>query len=260
MAEVPPHLLERSRSRRAALSGGSPDAAPSPAPAAASPGSANVPAVVAATPAKTAAPAPVAAAPVEVAVPKPPKGSMFAKMGSAFFLTVTPIWALFMFNAFTTEKSKVLSAEAQGAALYAANCASCHLAGGEGSDKGGVGRPLWNGQAELTFPDPLAQVAYVANGSCAAGTPYGDPKRPGGQHKAKGGMPNFNGVLTDDQILYVVAYERSRLSGKDYPADVYAKVGEEANEERASHSVGHGGVPQTIEELGFKLDTETVCG
>ncbi len=257
MAEVPPHLLERSRSRRAALGGGSPDAAPTPA-AAVSDNAANVPAVVAATPAKTAAAAPAAvAAAAEVAVPKPPRGSMFAKIGSAFFLTVTPIWALFMFNAFTTEKSSFLSPEAQGAAIYAANCASCHLAGGEGSDKGGVGRPLYNGQAELTFPDPMAQVAFVAHGSCAAGTAYGDPAREGGQHKAKGGMPNFGATLTPDQILYVVAYERSRLSGKDYPEDLYAKVGETAD---AARVAAPGTLPATIEALGLKVETDTVCG
>ena len=258
MAEVPPHLLDRSRARRAALglgSGGedgSGDGAA--APAAASTAVAAATPAAAAAPARAAAPAPsVPAEPVYIAPPIP-KGTALAKLGSVFFLIATPIWALFMFNSFTVPKSSVKTPAEIGAALYtSANCATCHLPNGAGKEAGGVGRPLYNGNAELTFPDPLEQVAFVKHGSCPVGTPYGDPKRAGGQHQSQGNMPAFDGVLTDEQILYVVAYERSVLSGKDFPTDIFAKVGEQPDPARV---LAPGAPATTIAPVA----TDTVCG
>lgn len=224
MAEVPPHLLDRSRARRAALSGGTVEAG---APAVAAP--AAVPAKAESAAPVAAAAAPTGGAPAEPTyiAPPPPKGAGFAKMGSVFFLVALPVWAFFSLASFQKPKSTVETPESRGAALYAANCVACHGPDGAGSDKGGVGRPLWNGNAEQTFPDPLEQVAFVKHGSCGVGIAYGNPKREGGQHKGKGGMPAFGGVLTDQQILDVITYERSVLSGKPYPVNQYAKVGED---------------------------------
>ena len=239
MAEIPQHLLDKAKARRAALAG-APIEENSPAvPAAAAP---TAPAVV-----KAAAPATAGAGSAGGDVggggggrtpgvggaaipstPPPPRGTGFAKMGSVFLLVAVPLWGIFMFNTFAKPFSKVATPASQGAALYAANCVTCHLSNGAGWDAGGIGRALYNGQVEKTFPNPLDQVAFVKRGSCTPGTPYGNPKREGGQHIAqqKGLMPAFTGVLTDQEILYVVQYERSILrDGGVWPADLLAGVG-----------------------------------
>ena len=255
MAEVPPHLLDRSRARRAALGlgteggEGSAEGATATAP---TPVVAAGPAAVA--PVRSAAAAPSAPAEPVYIAPPVPKGSSLAKLGSVFFLIATPIWALFMFNSFNVPKSLIQTPAEIGQTLYSTNnCVTCHLANGAGKEGGGVGRPLYNGNAELTFPDPLEQVAFVKHGSCATGTPYGNPTRAGGQHQAIGNMPSFDGVLTDEQILYVVAYERSVLSGKDFPTDLYAKVGEQPNPARV---LAPGAPATTIAPVSI----DKVCG
>ena len=44
------------------------------------------------------------------------------------------------------------------------------------------------------------------------GTPYGDPKRVGGQHHVKlQAMPAFAGTLSEAEIAAVVKYEREKL-------------------------------------------------
>ena len=104
----------------------------------------------------------------------------------------------------------------EGESIYAAQCSGCHS--GDGS--GGQGRPLKNGEVLLTFPDPADHIAWVTGGSesVGAGNPYGDPKRPGGQHIAEetagGAMPAFGGTLSADEIVAVVRYEREVLSGE----------------------------------------------
>lgn len=258
MAEVPPHLLDRSRARRAALglgSGGEDGSGTAAAAPAAAPTAVVAAGPADVAPARAAASAPAASTPAEPVyiAPPIPKGSGLAKLGSVFFLVATPIWALFMFNSFTVPKSLVKTPAEIGQEIYAANCTTCHLANGAGKEGGAVGRPLYNGEAEATFPDPLAQVAYVKHGSCPTGTPYGDPKRAGGQHQALGNMPSFAGVLTDEQILYVISYERSALSGKDFPTDLYAKVGEAADPARVLAA----GAPATTIA---PVSTDAVCG
>ena len=254
MAEVPPHLLDRSRARRAALglesgadalaSGGA--VAPAPTPLKAAP-SAEV-----AIP-KAAAPAAAAATAVLEPVLAAPRGLMMAKMGSVFFLIAMPIWALFMVNSFTTPKSLTLTPADLGASIFAANCTTCHLSNGAGKDGGGIGRPLWHGQAELTFADPVAQLAFVKHGSCGVGVAYGEANREGGQHKSIGGMPAFTGVLTDEEILDVISYERSVLSGKDFPTDLFAKVGASPDPARV---LAPGAPATTI----APVSTDAVCG
>jgi mono/diheme cytochrome c family protein len=257
VAGVPQHLLDKAKARRAALEGKpAPEASSAPA------ASTAIEAAPAAAPAKAAAAtaagsggggAKVPAAPATPAVPAKPRGSVLARGGAAFFLAVTPLWALFMFNSFATPSSKTLTPEAEGQKIYEAQCSACHGANGAGSDAGAPGRPLWNGEVEKTFPKPIDQVAFIKHGSCAAGEPYGNPQREGGQHIGKVGMPAFEGNLTDQQILYVVAYERAILSGKEFPKDLQAGVGEEDNPER----VPAPGQPQpTIPEVA----TDTVCG
>ena len=130
-----------------------------------------------------------------------------------------PIWVFAFLGVFSLQKEKLLGPAALGAQVYSNNCQSCHLANGAGSDAGGVGRPLYNGEAELTFLTEADQVAFVKRGSYEVGTPYGNPNRPGGQHRAKGGMAPWAGALTDEEITAAVRYERSVLQGKEFPAE-----------------------------------------
>jgi hypothetical protein len=231
MAEVPAHLLEKAKARRAALAAGGGaagdgDAAPAVSTAASESAAASSAPAVAAP--KAAAPA-KPAAPVVEKTPPPPRGSVAGRFAAVFFLAVTPVWGFFMYGAFGTPRASANSPEAIGERLFNQNCASCHGSNGAGKDQGGVGRPLWKGEAEKTFPDPLDQAGFVKHGSCAVGQPYGDPKREGGQHIGQqvGVMSSF-ASLTDEDILYIVAYERAKLGGKEFPVNVLAKVGEDA--------------------------------
>lgn len=76
-------------------------------------------------------------------------------------------------------------AVSQGEQIYAARCASCHGAGGEG----GVG-PSLVGVTER-FPSAADQEALVRSG--------------------RGAMPAFDGTLSADDIAAVVAFEREVL-------------------------------------------------
>jgi mono/diheme cytochrome c family protein len=255
VAEVPQRLLDMSKARRALLAG-------KPAPEASAPAASTEVAVAssAPTPAK-AAPAAggsgVSSSPYPVipASPLAPKGFRFAKMGSVFLLTITPIWALFMFSAWAKPHVKGDTPAKSGAALFALNCAGCHNANGSGTEGGGIGRPLWNKQVEKTFPDPTEMLAFIWHGSCEAGTPYGNPDREGGQHAAKGGMPAFAGSLTATQLTYLVAYERSALSGADFPTDYFAKVGEKPDDARAAKPLDDAALKKQADEQAAK-----VCG
>ena len=225
MADVPPHLLERSRARRAALGLGGGDAAPdatkggtspaAPASAAVAAVTAKAPAAAPAASAKAAGPGPMATltppAP-EVIVPAKPRIPIWAMP----VLILMPLWGLFYAGTYTTDRGNVQTPEEIGATLYASNCQTCHNANGSGSAAGGIGRPLWHGEVEKTFLIPEQQVAFVRHGSCPEGTPYGNPKREGGPHKALGKMPSWDG-FTDEELGYIVAYERNNLSDKPFP-------------------------------------------
>lgn len=260
MAEVPPHLLERAAARRAALSGGGAET-PAPEPAAAaltgasgSTSSSTAVSVAVAIPEAAAPPARLAkgsAAPVTVRAPGPPKGTTFAKMASVFLLASVPLWGIFMFDAWATPRAVADTPAALGQSLFNANCTACHGADGSGSDGGKAGRPLYNGEVEKTFPDPVQQATFVKHGSCAVGRPYGNPAREGGQHVAKGGMPAFS-TLTDSQLIYLINYERHRLkkTPDEFPVNVLAKVSEDAKV-----------LPKTdpFNPLTFKLDVALAC-
>jgi Cytochrome c len=260
VADIPQHLLDRAAARRAALAGGTGGEADgstpaAPAPAASASVAAAVPAAAAAVP---TAPVKAASAPVVEKVPAPPKGSVAAKFAAVFFLAVTPIWAFFMYGAFGTPQASANSPEVIGKTLYNTNCAACHNADGSGKEGGAVGRPLWHNNASLTFPDPLDQAGFVKHGSCAVGKPYGDPDRPGGQHIGQqvGIMPNFAN-LSDKDIMYIVAYERSILSvtpERAFPLNLLAKEGAKAPDDAASPPKG----PIDFEKLD--LVNSNVCG
>jgi Cytochrome c len=241
VAEIPAHLLARAAARRAALSGeGGGDAAPeAAAPAAAS----AAPAVSAATSAATKA---AAAASVPVSPPKPPvvKGLMFAKMSRVGIMIGVPMWVFFYAGIFNKPDTTTETPAQIGAKIFTAQCSLCHVANGSGMEGGGIGRPLWKGMAEMTFPKLEQQLAFVRHGSCSKGTPYGNPKRSGGEHLALTGMPAFPD-LTAEQIQYVIEYERSVLSEKDYPVPVapaVEKTKEELEAEQAKLDVTSAGI------------------
>ncbi len=134
-------------------------------------------------------------------------------IGRVVLMWIFPVWLLFFWGNFVRDTGGALTPLQEGRALYEANCASCHGANGSGSDAGGVGRPLWKGEVEKTFPEFEEQLAFVRHGSCSVGTPYGDPGREGGQHVAKGGMPGFAETTLDDlELRFLIMYERYILS------------------------------------------------
>lgn len=77
-----------------------------------------------------------------------------------------------------------------GEQVYAANCATCHGAAGEG----GFGPELADGAIIARYPDVDDHRAVVVNGRNA--------------------MPAWGDTLTDDEIDAVVHYERERLAGR----------------------------------------------
>lgn len=220
MTEVPDHLLARSKARRAALGLGGDDG---------DGGGAVVPAAASAAPAEaTAAAKPAAAAgpPPEdkkLEAERAARAADVARRKEALKRNRIPIWATpvlfsipvwgFLYAGTFGERAHHDELPPTPAELYAANCASCHGANGEG----GAGPKLADGEVLLTFPDTeegeAAHIEWVENGSqTRRGEPYGDPNRPGGQRvAASGGMPAFAGTLTPEEIEAVVAYERDEL-------------------------------------------------
>jgi mono/diheme cytochrome c family protein len=156
-----------------------------------------------------------------------PRGTQVAKVGRVLLMWLFPVWLLFFWGNFVRDTGGALTPLEEGRALYTANCASCHLANGAGSEGGAVGRPLWNKEVELTFPELEQQLAFVRHGSCSAGTPYGNPDRPGGQHQALGGMPAFaETTLSDIELRWLIMYERHILSEglSEFPAEEVEQV------------------------------------
>jgi mono/diheme cytochrome c family protein len=215
MTEVPEHLLQRSKERRAALGGESAPAAP----AGGGGGGDDTPSA-AATPAPAAAtPAVVEPAVVEPAAPPPPyiqaaldRKKVPSWMAGAGVLTL--LWAFVYAGVLFSPGVSITDPEvALGKEVFASQCAGCH--GGAG--QGGTGRKL-AGEVLLTFPDRADHISWVVNGSPSAGTPYGDPNRPGGQHISQdgfGAMPAFGGVLSEEEINAVVRYEREVLDDEE---------------------------------------------
>jgi mono/diheme cytochrome c family protein len=143
-------------------------------------------------------------------------------------LIFIPVWALIYVGGLSHTASGAPTQIQEGATIFATSCAQCHGSTGGG----GVGRPLSNGDVVKTFPDLIAQLEFVHQGSATTGpkgTPYGDPNRDGGQHTTQsfngGLMPSFAETLTGEQLLAVVRYEREVLSGASIDARKLAADG-----------------------------------
>jgi mono/diheme cytochrome c family protein len=221
VTEVPDHLLQRSLERRAALGGTS---APAAAPSGGGGDDGGGASTAAAVPAEAAAPAVV-----EYVPPPPPPPYVQAALDRkkiprwmAGVGAVTILWAFIYAGVLFAPAATITDpVVAQGQDIFAARCASCHGASGEG----GTGRPLADSVTD-TFPDIADHIAFVHKGSFPEGTPYGNPDRPGGQHIARsqgfGQMPAWEGVLTDDEIIAVVRYEREVLDDEEPSGDASA--------------------------------------
>jgi|TARA_B100000959_G_scaffold286021_1_gene362934 mono/diheme cytochrome c family protein len=131
-----------------------------------------------------------------------------------FFL---PLWA-FVYVKLTEPPPEPVTAITEGAAIYAARCASCHGGDGAGSDGGGVGRPLYNGEVLLTFPKLEADMLHwleVGSEGIGLGNAYGATDRTGGSRisgETGANMPGFGGTLSEYKIYSVARYIREVLS------------------------------------------------
>lgn len=85
-----------------------------------------------------------------------------------------------------------------GEQIFAQFCASCHGAQGTG----GVGPPMTGGAEAAQFPNVEDHIAFVNTGS-RPGQPYGT------NGQGTGGMPGWEGSLSEEEIRAVVEYERS---------------------------------------------------
>ena len=222
MTEVPEHLLKRSRDRREALGlstgdgGGSSETAAAPAAASAS----EAPAPAAAQ-APAAAAAPVEPEPVAPPPPPPPYVQAAQRRNripawAMPVLALLPVWAFVYAGTLDAGGGEAAGPLALGAEIYNGNCASCHGASGGG----GTGPELAGGEVIKTFPDAAEMIDFVKQGSADInGQGYGDPNREGGQHiAATGGMPAWEGILTEEEIQAVVLHERVEYGGEEPPA------------------------------------------
>jgi len=201
MAEIPEHLLRRSKERRAALSGEAPAEG---AEAAGTPAAGPADAKPAAAPAAAAAPA----LPTEAPPPAPPAVADIPPSRARLPYWVMPVFAaLPFFGIFYAQGYQPRPVEGPtdplvlGAEIYrSSGCSGCHGGAGEG----GVGPKLSEGESVLSFPDEEQHIDWVKTGS---GPNVGQPYNARGRISA-GGMPGFAGQLSDEEIEAVVLYER----------------------------------------------------
>lgn len=212
MTEIPPHLLERSKARRAALGLLAEGETASAAPVKAGDSAPAAAAARAATPAAKAE-----AAPVVVKAPEPPPPYVAAALArkkvpiwAAPVLLFLPVWTFLYVGTLERPPARATGLLAEGEAVYAARCASCH--GGAGG--GGTGPAMAGGAVIQTFPNAADHIWWVVNGSGAVskGEAYGSPDRPGGQRISAGGMPSFS-TLKPKDVLAAVYYERVHFGG-----------------------------------------------
>lgn len=216
MVEVPEHLLERSRARRAALgllSEGDAGAAAPPATEGAEPATAT------AAPAVKAPAAPAPAVPETPPPPPPPyvKAALDRKKipwWALSTLLALPLWAV-LYAGSMSPAGETSSALAEGAALFTdRGCGGCHGATGGG----GVGPAFTEGAVIQTFPNRADHMLWVYLG--AAGWPA---ETYGAQGKTPANMPGHPS-LTPEELLLIVRHERETLGGEDPTAEAGTTV------------------------------------
>lgn len=259
MSEVPEHLLKRSAEARARMTG------EAPADAGGDGGEEAAPA-----PAASTAPVPAASAPVpEVpAEPEPVAPYVEAAMARRRMpvwiipvLLFLPLWAIYYVGYLERPGGEPEGLLFEGGEIYAAQCASCHGAGGGG----GSGRQLNGGEVLLTFPaeggyDGLAgHMAWVINGTDGTraneGSAYGSPDHPDGQRQT-GGFGNMSGFanLNIEELSAVVYYERVTHGQLDAEtAETELRVLEEFIEHREEEGITEW-AGETVADLSTELD------
>ena len=116
----------------------------------------------------------------------------------------------------------------------AAACAGCHGANGGG----GVGPAFIGGELYTTFPTCSDHAKWIQLGSAGwqseVGPTYGTEDK-----VSIGGMPGFQGKLTEDELYAVVVFERVVFGGGQ-TEEVLADCGllEETEEETTTEAVG----------------------
>ena len=228
MTEVPEYLLERSRQRRLELTGEAGQAPGAPggdAPAAPAAASGAVPAPAAPAPSPLPAIPPAAPPPP----PPPPKPWVQAALGRQKIpywvmpvLLFLPIWAFMYIGTLEDPTRAATGILADGAEVYASQCAVCHVSTGAGS---GTGPKLNDGEVLLTFPDDAANlglaqhVTWVALGTdgTGEGNPYGAAER-GREAGWFANMPGHWDDLTAAEILAAVLHERVEYGESDVAA------------------------------------------
>lgn len=243
MTEIPEHLLQRSRERRAALGLGG------DAPASGSGGSEATPAAATPAPATPAA-TPAAAAPAVPAEPKPePPKPVPAYVQAAQQRRRIPMWAMPVLAALplwgyvyvrTLEPAPVENDPITlGGELYSTSCAGCHGATGAGQGS----TPGFDTIAE-TWPDYRDHLMWVRVGAQGwPGSTYGATNK-----TDTGVMPAF--ALTDQELAQVVLYERQEFGGIDVEAEEPELLAI-ANGEMTFAEVGLG---ELSEEAGISED------
>ncbi len=117
----------------------------------------------------------------------------------------------------------------------AAACAGCHGANGGG----GVGPAFIGGELYTTFPTCSDHAKWIELGSAGWQSEVGPTY--GAENKVSiGGMPGFQGKLTEDEIYAVVVFERVVFGGGQ-TEEVLKDCGlleEEAEEEVTTEAVG----------------------
>ena len=157
-----------------------------------------------------ATPAPPAPPPYTGPPPAKPRKQRVPVWAGAV-LAALPLWAVLYGGAFgersTGEEGGILQI---GASVYAGSgCSGCHGPNGGG----GVG-PAMDGVLEQ-FPEFADHVEWVKLGSKPVqGQPYGAKGT-----VATGGMPGFEGTITDEEIIAVVCHERVTLAGGEVPPE-----------------------------------------
>ncbi len=239
MTEIPEHLLKRSRQRRGELTGEGAGPAADETPAASDP----APAVAAAAsvPEPQEPPAPEPVAPYNAAAAARPKIPWWA----AGTLLLLPIWAIAYVGTLERPPEHGPSGLlAVGESVYAARCASCHGASGQG----GAGHAMADGEILATFPTPAEQVLWVAKGSAGYGldSNYGDPAV---GRVVVGGMPGFADALTVEELLGVVLYERAAFGHSEFDEELAEALDEEAHSGHLDLDVHLDQATVTIDEV-----------
>lgn len=242
MADIPEHLLKRSRDAKARAGGeseeapavedrGSPEPDEAEAPAGEAPETTSdeteevaveEPVGQELEPAPAPAPAEVApATAAKVYAPaSQPTGVARGYRGARVPAWLIPVYiavpllmialTFSIVNALEEEANNSSSTGPDGAAIYTKQCAACH--GPEGG--GGVGPALAN--VGKVFPDFKTMYEWVLNVAAETNGPYGEGGQGNnGEGARTGAMPAFEGTLSPEEIYAVVAHEREVYGGED---------------------------------------------